>query len=481
MQEKNYTRDGHQYKPVDVEPDQRLLRRISVRENEGVKAVVTIPDVLREWECNVLDVSSMGFCLESEKPPNVNFEKGQIAEIGLLCQANCYQFTCTVCHVSTTNKGRQRVGLRRSGVSNAGELLPYPLQQISMPAVTRHPYFYNEDVVVQIVGISKNHCTVECNDPEFLVLPSMPMTLSLHIVEQRGNDIEGQVTWVNVLETGVMRFGLVIHRMPDKTRKAIARYLFQLQEWKPRELKAMGFEFKRYRSLIKFRSIQTHNEYSKVLALRRNAYLSVGKIGPESRDTDLASDLDRKSRIVAAFHQGRLVGTVSVLFPDCEEMVLDTERAFEKGYPVRMPPKTEMIEIARLCIAPDYRSTDILWGMFEEIYRILITSDRKYVVTSTDDRMWTLYRQIGFRKIGAAYDHPVFRGIEHEVILLHRDSALWGKYISPFVWGYLYRNMTAYLVSIGVVQFNPYQRMRILLNKALFGIYKYAKGITRQK
>ncbi|MFH2064106.1 MAG: GNAT family N-acetyltransferase [Pseudomonadota bacterium] len=307
----------------------------------------------------------------------------------------------------------------------------------------------------------------------------MPIILALHISLERHDKIEGQVTWVETPNHGKTWFGLEIGQIPDKTKEAIVRHLFQLHDWKPQEIRDMGFAFKGYRPLIKFRSLRTHNEYLEVLKLRRQAYVSANKIDPKSTDTDLASELDRKSRILVAYHHERLVGAVSLLFPDHEEMILDTERTFENGYPAKLPSKTKMIEIARLCITPDYRATDILRGMFEHIYRILITSGRDYVLSSTDDHMWTLYKQMGFKKVGISYNHPVLKGIEHHIMILNKNSALFGEGISPFVWNKLYRDMTAYLMAIGAVRLNVYQRARINLNKFLFAILCYSLKLKK--
>jgi predicted GNAT family N-acyltransferase len=461
------------YKPEAVLSDQRCLRRIPVRENEGVRALLSFSDASASNHFKVVDISSMGFCIESEEPIAHRFSKDDSIDFTLSCWDDSFRFICAICHITMLDQDRVRLGLLRTCSSREKQFFDHLPDKISLTATTHHPYYYNEDVIVRITGISPKDCVLECDDPEFLVLPSMPILLELHISFERHDKIAGQVTWVETPDHGKTRFGLEIRQISDKTKEAIVRHLFQLHDWKPQELREMGFAFKGYRPLIKFRSLRTHNEYLEVLKLRRQAYVSANKIDPKSTDTDLASELDRKSRILVAYHHTRLVGTVSLLFPDHEEMILDTERTFENGYPAKLPSKTKMIEIARLCITSDYRATDILWGMIEHIYRILITSGREYVLSSTDDHMWTLYKQMGFKKVGISYNHPVLKGIEHHVMILNKNSALFGKGVSPFVWCKLYSDMTAYLTAIDAIQLNVYQRARINLNKSLYAILRY--------
>ncbi len=459
------------FKPKRFEADKRRLDRIPVRENEGIKAAVLINGRGDPFRFNVEDISSLGLGLQSEEPLVNPFQIDDRLTVALAFRDQQFQFPGIVCHLTEQENRHIKLGLLRINQSTPKDLPVEPFDRIAMKAVTRHPYYYNEDVILTITAIARNDCTVECLDPEFLVFPAMPISMALHIFQSQNNAVSGRVTWQEITP-GKTRFGMVIEKLTETTRNAVAAYLFHLHDWKPIELRSLGFDFKGYRPLIKFRSMRTHDQYLEVLKLRRSAYLSAGKIDKNCTDGDLASDLDRKSRIVLAYHHERLVGTVSLLFPDRENMILDTEKTFTGGYPIRLPLKQTMIEVARLCITPDYRATDILHGIFEQIYRILITSGREYILSSTDDRMWPLYRRIGFKKTGMSYDHPVLKGIRHHVMLLHKDSLLFGKGISPFVWLKFFMHMTDHLLSIGALRLSHGQKARVLMMKIIFAVAK---------
>ncbi len=467
-----------EYKPHNLEEDQRGLCRIPVRENEGMKALVHIPATTTSLKFNIIDISTMGFGIESCELIDYPFKNYDQVQVELSCKNNVFNFTCIICHTNTLDDQRTKLGLLRLP-QNIDSLSKHPPDRISIAAITRHQHYYNEYLVLKITDISKKNFTIECNDPELLVFPSMAISFVIHIFSEKGDEITGQVTWIENPEKGKTRFGIEIQHITENTHKMMARYLFHLHDWKPRDLRKMGFSCRDYRPLIKFRSLRTHEEYVEVLKLRKLAYVGAQKIDKNCAHEDLASELDRKSRILVAYHQDKLVGTVSIIFPDHQEMMLDTEKVFENGYRIELPPKVKMIEIARLCITPDYRATDILYGMFEHIYRILITSGREYIISSTDEHMWPLYKKIGFKKVGLPYEHPVFKGIKHDIMLLQKNSLLYSKGISPLVWGTIFMNITDHLIETGAFYPIFYQNFRIKLNKKIMRIFEINKAIKR--
>ena len=275
---------------------------------------------------------------------------------------------------------------------------------------------------------------------------------------------------IHVPEPGKTVFEVKIRSMPSETKINIVKHLFQIHGWEPEDLRKNGFYHKGYRPLIKYRSVNTKEEYLDVLELRKHAYVSVDKVCKDCSYKDMASDLDKKSRILTAYHHDQLIGTVGIFFPDSERLVLDTEKTFDNGYPIKMPAKTKMIEIARLCIRKNYRSTDIMFGLFEHVYRILITSGRDFIITSTDNNMWPLYKMIGFSKTGMTYAHPVLNGLQHDIIIAHKSRGLYSKRLNVVVWGRLYKNMTDHLLLTHAVIFNRYEKFRLNINKVIVGV-----------
>lgn len=453
-------------RPLEKQFEQRLLNRIPVRKNEGISANIYIQNIEAPFKCRVIDVSSIGIGIETDGSVAFSFQKGRHVDLELICRTNQYRFPCTISYVGEKSGGKVKIGFKRTDISQP--ILSFkPL----FKATTNHPIYFNEAVLLNITNISTEKAIIECEDSEFTVFPSMLIAFHLHLSRnKKKNQILGQVTRLYVPEPGKSVFEVKISSMSSETKKMIMNQLFQIHAWEPKDLRKNGFYHKGYRPLIKYRSVTTEEEYLDVLKLRKHAYASVDKVCKDCSYQDLASDLDKKSRILTAYHQGQLIGTVGVFFPDSELMVLDTEKTFENGYPIKMPAKTNMVEVARLCVREKYRSTDIMFGLLEHIYRIAITAERDYFITSTDDHSWSLYKRIGFCKTGMTYAHPLLNGLKHDIIIAHKSSGLYGRGISLLVWGRLYKNVTEHLLLSKAVTFNRYEKCRYTINKAIVNV-----------
>jgi len=453
-------------RPVEAESEQRFLSRIPVRKNEGINANIYIQNSAAPLKLRVIDVSSTGIGLEAEEPLAFSFQKGSHADLELAYRTNQYILPCTISYLEKRSDGKTKIGFQRTDINK-----PISSFKPLFKATTHHPLYYNEVVLLKVMRISTEKAIIECEDPEFIAFPFMPISFHLNLSRnKKKNQIIGHVTKIHVPEPGKTVFEVKVSSMPSGTKKIIANQLFQRHGWEPKDIRNNGFYHKGFRPLIKYRSVNTEEEYLDVLKLRKHAYASVDKVCKDCPCQDLASDLDQKSRILTAYHHDQLIGTVGIMFPDNESLVLDTEKTFENGYPIKLPPKTNMIEIARLCIREEYRSTDIMFGLFEHVYRVLITSERDYIITSTDEHMWPLYKRIGFLKTGMTYAHPLLNGLKHDIIIVHRSRGLHSRGVSIFVWGRLYKDMTEHLLLTGAVSFNFYEKCRFNINKSILNV-----------
>ena len=126
-----------------------------------------------------------------------------------------------------------------------------------------------------------------------------------------------------------------------------------------------------------------------------------------------------------------------------------------------LPPKESIVEVHSLCTHSDYRGGDLIQGMFEHIARCLLLSDRQWLLTFTTAELWPLYRRIGFRKTGASAAIKALNGIEHHMILLHRDSLICGVGMVPTDWNYFFGELARDLLEKKLFRPGIYQRARI--------------------
>jgi hypothetical protein len=249
-------------------------------------------------------------------------------------------------------------------------------------------------------------------------------------------------------------------------------------EFSPLDLRRLGFDLKNVSNGFRFRFVKTQDEYEEVLKLRYKSYLQAGKVDETKTFLDMGTSLDHLSRIIVAYHGSRLVGSVAVAFPDSDDLVLDTEKAFPNGYPNPMPAKTKMIEIARLCTDSDYRRSDLLLRILEYTYKVFVCGNREFVISSADDILWPLYKRIGFKKTGMSYAHPYLAGVIHHVIIGSRKEPDKAAGVSILAWLYVWRDMNRFLRGTRSLRLNSFQKTKI---KFLETIGKLFRIRSKQK
>jgi predicted GNAT family N-acyltransferase len=256
------------------------------------------------------------------------------------------------------------------------------------------------------------------------------------------------VTWVHATRENEVKFGVACMAMDWRLQGGICDFLLYAGHWSPNMLRSAGFRTRTVKSHLRYRTVKTMEDYSEVLRLRRTAYVGAGKRPETTTPEDMAAPLDGISRILTARHHGQLVGSMTFTFPPSEDTLLDSESGFpSRKYPVRLPPKANLIEVSRLCVHPDYRGTDLLQGLFEHGLKHFLMSDRHWLLTSATADLVPMYQEIGFTRLKAAYRHPLLGNKEHTLLIAHRSAFLWGFGIGVLTWNSVFGDLVRHLVE----------------------------------
>ena len=68
--------------------------------------------------------------------------------------------------------------------------------------------------------------------------------------------------------------------------------------------------------------------------------------------------------------------------------------------PEHFPDKEDCMEISRLCIDPDYRKSDLLLSLFNEILLIALESKRNHALVTAPKDTAANYKRAGYRDMG---------------------------------------------------------------------------------
>ncbi len=461
--------------------ENRSKRRVKEQELQEIPAQLLIAESALGLSCTIVDYSHGGFGIFVSPlvAPRIEFGMQVVLQISLR-QKNM-SVPCTVVHCAPGAEG-MRFGLARSkweGLSlsekdrrRANRLTLKNYQRLYSRAP--HALFRGTWDYFTVLDVNKNMgLALETHNPESFVMAGMEINLYLSLPGFTEFPYRGIVTWVWPEEGRFLRFGLRCLEMSYELNQALCDYLLDYQDWTPNELRRFGFQVREFKSHLKFRCVESKEEYLQVVKLRWLAYVAAGKQSAESAPEGMASSLDSISRIIVAYHHGMLAGSLTATFPQTETDKLETEKSFPNGcFPCPMPAKTNMIEVARLCTHFNYRGGDLLRGLFEQAALYFLLSGRESVVTSAVDNLMPLYQKIGFKDLGHSYAHPTMNSLSHHLVLAHRNSFLWGQGISWMTWCTVFGDMVAYLLERGFISPNPAVQLLIKVKLTLMPLLK---------
>lgn len=460
-------------KPQHLE-ENREYNRLSLYKSDGMRAYIAISEQ-KKIKADVYDLNPFGACLKLSADNPTLFSTSQKLNLELFLEAQEVKLVCLVKWIKKTETAvllglefiEQAYPLNSvNALSNDSFPLNIP-DFFSIPGYFYKPYLFFERCTFKIIAISEKIWKLQVYDSDLFLFNSQKIPIWILGFDDERCKIIVEVIDIKRYQNKTIIVQCAVINLPKKISKHLARQLVFSCDKNPVELRQLGLDVTQISNGLRFRFVKTQDEYAKVLELRYKSYLEAGKISDQKKISDMVAPMDTKSRILICLHGEKVVASVAIAFPNEESEVLDTERVFPNGYPKKMPPKKKIVEIARLCTDSAYRRTDLLTRMFEYTYKVTLCGDRDFILTSTDNRLWKVYKKLGFKKTGMAYPHPYLSGLEHHIILGERKQPDYGTSISPLSWNYLWKNMNIFMTDKGYIKRTFWQKLRIGIYKAI--------------
>ena len=441
----------------------RKSKRVNIRSEDAVKLKIYLSGLT--FNVRLLDLSSFGFSFVSDS----KFSVGVSVGFELILRGGKYSGKAEITWIQQHN-GQFKTGVEYSSFENT-EPLNHGSQIVIKDGYFIHGIYskinyYFERSEFKVLSLSKTSFVLQVEKTSQYLLPGMKLDLKFFLSNTNFESTSfttSTICFVKSGPKGSLIVGCNIDCISESLSLNLSNYLLQFLDVSPDEVRNAGFNVSKIADVFTFRYVETHSDYIEVLKLRYEAYLSAGKVDKSKRPDDMVASLDSKSRILMVKHQGLLIASVAISFPDSNDIILDTEKALPNGYTKNIPPKTLMIEISRLCTHPEYRKGDLLHRVFEHIYKIFITSDRRFIITSCDDKLWPLYAKLGFKKTGLQYNHLALSGLLHHIIIGSIDVCLKVNKISWITWSYLYGGMYMDLDAKRVIKVNYLVKSKMML------------------
>jgi len=432
----------------------RRKQRLQVSKGEFIYAYLYTGHTGQEKiKTDVCDISVTG--LSILLPRNIKFVAENLIMKKLklrlfLTTLSQYDITCQVRHVTNHAKGNKKIGLKiiddsfhlvnKNNTYNFHPMANLPRRNPIIGTMYKKR-LYKEKVAIKLLALSKEYARILVYDLEIILLPGIEIQASFYLGTNSNKPLVGRITRVLSITKHEVIFEIKIQKFPKPMEKNIVEHCLLNFNWSPNYLRTFDLECQKFSDVFRVRPIKYQEEYIEVLKLRFETYKAANKVSKNTNFTNMISEVDKISKIIGVFHHNTLVGSVTLTMPTREDIILDTERPLKNGYPKKFPKKTNLIEISRLCTHKNYRKGDLILRLIEHMYKELAISKRDYMISSTEAKLWPLYKGIGMKKTGLGYEHPNLDNIWHDIIILHKYSAQWGKGMSYFRWNYLYRSM----------------------------------------
>jgi predicted GNAT family N-acyltransferase len=256
--------------------------------------------------------------------------------------------------------------------------------------------------------------------------------------------------WLNPTRTGLGMAAQYLHQFGPRVT--------------PSELGAAGLPIRSASLAVSFSDVRNEEDYRQVLALRKRAYQTAGKLGVAAQDVDTADSFDDRARIIIARHQGEVVGSMRLMFHQAAD---PTEHEQYFPWPSDFPPREQCIEVTRVCTHPAFRGSDLLYALFRHGLFVAASSGRRYVLGSSTSKLLKVYRRLGFQLTDLRYRHEALGGEEHRLFIGDLHGALKGKAVNPVLWNSLYADVWDYVEHRHLPELRAFDACRLRMYRLL--------------
>jgi hypothetical protein len=288
------------------------------------------------------------------------------------------------------------------------------------------------------------------------------LRLSLPGFESRG--ALAKLAWVDDLEArSPWQCGVETLDLPYPLYQRLCRHLLGSPALSPKILATAGFPLNALKEGIRFRSAHSLEDYAHILNLRRDALAEAGHLPHDAAPESQVLPEDGRSRLITAWHGRKLVGSVALAFPLAQgEGAGDSLnwQAEQPNTPGHEPILEDgpAVEIGGLCLAPDYRGTDVLQGLIEHALKAFLLSDRDRLVISARASWTAPLKRMGFRKMARRLGHDGLLPL----LVLERKALIRGTGIHPFVWNLVMGGPVEWMASKNMLTLTVSERIRMI-------------------
>ena len=340
----------------------------------------------------------------------------------------------------------QRTGPRISHLERRREVRWLCSDEFLPTGIAANPSRSNDFLLFQILDISRRGMRLLTSLRNNFIVRGMRLDVivSFPMVAQISLRLHVQnVSFVSRNEKEYLSIGAQIETLQPREAGVVGQYMAQFGDVDSlREFKDAGFAQSPLRRSLDFSVVRTERDYREVLNLRYLAYLADGKIPSSSTVNDVSDIHDSRARILICKYRGKAIATARLAFHELGDI---TEHEEFIAWPSAFPRRDDAVEVTRACTHPDYRGVGLFFALLRHIVTSSVQAGRTWVITSSTEDLVPLYKFVGMKEAGVAFNHPELNNLKHVMLTGSIPDALSGRSVGPVAWSQVWKDALSYV------------------------------------
>lgn len=469
-----------EFKTPFISHEDRRIARQALTGKHGFKTSVMMEG--REIEASLSDFSSLGFAITLASEQAKYFAVGQSIDIEVSPLIDhCYAIKGVVIDSQQTKQGEVKISAviehEQSGKHGNYKAVILSAEQ-SLKGKIEHPFIYKQSTYFQLDSLSRNGFYATNINSDFTLFEGMEVQFSLGSVDGL-QGVKGRVSNVGLTADNDIRCFIETPYLSGQAIDQLALHCFHFAQKTPRDIQLAGLRADSIQELVQYRFVETQAEYEAVLKLRRKSYALAGQANKDDPIAKFAMPQDAYGRILIAFHNARVIASALLV---CEREDL---KPFELEANVpslqlkkNLPPYDELMEITAICIERYYQDTNVLHGVFENMYREGLSAGKNYIVVGAEPELVKRYLHMGFEDAGLSYENPRASSVDMRVMLLNKETGKTGQGMSPILWWQVWGSVSLHLYQRRIIEYSLIQRCRVRFNRLLYQLVSRFKQLS---
>ena len=460
-----------------IRHEDRRIARQALSGKHGFRASVLMPG--GQIEASLNDFSSIGFAINISQHSQHNLQVGGPVSLRVSPMIGYeYDLRGIVIDIRSDRQQGTKVSavIEHEQSNPHGNFQPILLNaEQSLKGQLVHPFAYKQSSYFEVESLSLHGFVASNINSDFTLFDGMRVEFSLGTVHGL-QKVFGTVSNIGLTEENLIRCFIAVDEFSASAQRELSQHCFHFAQKTPQEISLSGIEANHVQSFVQYRFVETQAEYEAVLKLRRKSYARLGLCDKDEPIARFALEQDAYGRILIAFHNARVIGSALLVFGERNAKPLELESVLPATSFSVLPDYQQIMEITEVCIERHYQDTDVLQGVFENMYREGLTAGKNYILVGSPPELVEHYRYMGFKGLGLNFQNPRNEDVVMQVMMLDKNTGICGQGMGPLRWYKVWGYVSLHLYQRRVIEYSAWQKMRVKLNESLYKLVMKFRG-----